>query len=124
MCSRFYSNWDIVGGGFQIQYDSHSSPCGNDINLVGPKGYLTSLRHPFHYFDNSDCVYTISVQKGTFIKITFMSFQIEWDSECKKDFLEIIDTNYQESPLPWKFCGNISDVPDTIQSSGNYVQIR
>ena len=53
-----------------------------------------------------------------------MDFQTEWDPECTKDFLEIRDGNNEESILPKKFCGNLSHVPDTVQSSGNYVQIR
>ena len=94
--------------------------CGG--KLTTPNGILTSPSYPNNYPDNADCVYTISQPTGTVIVLTFQSMNIEYESTCDFDYLEIRDGNSGDSPLLGKLCG--SDIPAPIQSSHNHVWMK
>ena len=87
-----------------------------------PNGALTSPYYPAPYPDGSDCTYTISQANGTYITLTILNFDIE--NNCANDYLEIRDGDWEKSLLIGKFCGNMNQIPKTIQSSHNHLWIR
>ena len=122
---RFSST--MPGQGFKMTYNVHNcdsatltctSVC-RDYNSTS--GTLTSPYYPAPYPDGSDCTYTISQASGATIALTILNFGIEDD--CANDFLEIRDGNSVESPLIGRFCGNINQIPETIESSQNHLWI-
>ena len=117
----------MPGQGFKMAYNVHNcdsatltctSVC-RDYN--SSSGTLTSPYYPAPYPDGSDCIYTISQASGATIALTILNFGIEDD--CANDFLEIRDGSSVESPLIGRFCGNINQIPETIQSSQNHLWI-
>ena len=121
---RFYSNWDVSARGFKLFYESMPLPCGPENNFVAPGGHLSSLRYPFNYVGNPDCIYRISFKNGTTIKITINDIQLKKTEQCSDSFLEIRDGKFNTSPLMNKLCGSTSDVPKVLQTAGPDVWIR
>ena len=126
--SRFRSDGSRNGPGFQLKYSvndvSQSSynigACGGSLTM--PNGTLTSPSYPDNYPDNADCVYTISQPNGTAIVLTFQSMDIEVESTCAYDYLEIRDGSSDGSPLLAKLCGK--ELPVPVQSTQNQVWLK
>ena len=123
---RFKSDYFYNGVGFKIKYQAHRplthGACGGFFE--SPSGVFMSPSYPNVYPDNSDCVYRISQQYGTFINLTVEIFDIEdddWD-DCSYDSLEIRDGATEESPMIGKFCG--TNIPSSLLSTGNSMWIR
>ena len=123
---RFYSSARYNGLGFQATYDAQACVANRCTSVCrdyrDKSGILTSPYYPVPYPDGADCTYTISQENGSYINFTFLNFDIE--PNCDNDFLEIRDGDSEESPLIGRFCGNVNQIPKTIQSSGNKIWIR
>ena len=102
------------------QWSYHIGACGGSFTT--PNGILTSPSYPDNYPNNADCVYTISQPTGTAIVLTFYSMDIEDDSSCDYDYLEIVDGSSADSPLLGKLCGR--EIPAPIQSTQNQVWMK
>ena len=124
--SRFYSNWDVSARGFRLVYESIPIPCGPETKFDAENGQLSSLRYPFNYIGNPDCIYRISLKNGTSVKISIMDIQLKKSQEgqCNESSLEIRDGKFHNSPLMKKLCGSIADVPPVLQASGPDIWIR
>ena len=68
------------------------------------------------YQNNMDCQLKIQFAEGQRVSIQFSHFELEANSRCVWDWLEIRDGD--ENVLG-KFCGGRSQVPDFIQSNSN-----
>ena len=90
-----------------------------------PNGQLTSPYHPAPYPDSTECVYTISLQNGSYINLSLIDLHINDDldgyGDCK-DYLEIRDGKLKDSPLIGKFCDR--SYLTSIQSTKNFMWIR
>ena len=89
--------------------------CGGNFN--SSSGILTSPSYPNKYPENADCVYTISQEMGSYIKLVAMAMELENDVDC----LEVRDGDSDEAPLLGKFCGKM---PSTISSTQNNMWLR
>ena len=127
---RFHSDGGLNQNkpGFKLEYstinvsdwDQNLGACGGSFTTR--KGIMTSPLYPDYYPFNADCVYTISHPTGTVIVLSFHRMDIEYDSTCGYDYLEIRDGSSAASPLLDKLCGN--EIPAPIQSSQNQVWMR
>lgn len=70
-----------------------------DVHLAGPQcggqytsseGVVTSPGFPSPYTHESECVWTITVPAGDTITLTFTTIDIEFESTCDYDFVEVI----------------------------------
>ena len=129
--SRFKSNFLVNGPGFKIRFNSVTSSlneCGG--NFSEPHGVLTSPSYPNNYPSDTDCTYIISQPIDTFVNITILDLDTEYDSSLYTwcyDYLEIRDGNSDDSPLLGKLCGNntVNNLNDTtIISTQNQVWLR
>ena len=120
---RFYSGLRANGNGFQIQYKPLQlfKKCGG--NYSNASGVLSSPLHPYNYPDLVDCVYLISQPIGTYVKISFISMDIDCQG-TSTDFIGMRDGHHEDSPQIARFCGNGSNVPDFIQTTQNQMRIR
>ena len=96
-------------------------------------GILNSPYYPIRYTDGAECIYKISQNNSTYIKLTFSQLDVYND-----DILEIRDGSSEESPLIGKFSGalipenkvlgsyydNLPTVPSLIESTQNNMWIR
>ena len=94
--------------------------CGGSYNATN--GVIKSPSYPDRYPDNADCVYIISLQIGTLINLSTEIFDVEDDSQCSYDWLEIRDGSLEDSPIIGKFCG--TNMPSSIQSTQNNMWMR
>uniref|UniRef100_A0A669E0J6 Cubilin n=1 Tax=Oreochromis niloticus TaxID=8128 RepID=A0A669E0J6_ORENI len=79
------------------------SGCGGD--LVMETGAFNSPNYPDAYPPNVECVWTIRSSPGNRIQLSFITFQLQGDSDCQNDYLEIREGN-ATGPLVDRFCGN------------------
>ena len=83
-----------------------------------PGTTIISPNHPNDYNNNMDCQTTIRFSAGERISIQFLAFDIEENSECVWDWLEIRDGDSADSSLLGsKLCGDTN--PDPIESTSN-----
>ena len=62
-------------------------------------------------------LWSLSVEPGTQLKLTFESFSLEADDDCSYDYVEVSFDGYSE-----KFCGD--SIPPSITSSGNSMTVK
>jgi len=68
------------------------------------------------YDDNEDFTMTfLPVQTGDKVRITFSSFNVEWESSCDYDWLKIYDGPTASSPLIGTYCG--TDSPGEVTAT-------
>ena len=94
--------------------------CG--AKFTTENGILTSPSYPEKYRENEDCYYTIIQPNGTLVEITITRIDIEFQSTCDWDYLQIRDGGSEESEELIKLCGD--EVPNPIQTTQNEVWIR
>ncbi|XP_078384782.1 cubilin-like [Oculina patagonica] len=86
--------------------------CGSVVNNT-----LKSPGYPGYYPSDMDCNYTVPIPRGMGLKIIFDEFDVEFDSSCYYDYLEITNENSQKFGV---FCGErFEDVTVT----GSYAQL-
>ena len=86
----------------QFYYQSHAFTelenwgCGEETEFSAPNGVLTSHDWPNNYTNNLDCEYTISVgeDSGSLVMISFTHFDVEYESECDYDYVEVKQLNF------------------------------
>lgn len=108
--------------GYKLQPDGKSCHfiCDNQI-IQSRRGEITSPEYPQKYPQNSDCDWTITVEKGYQITLTFLEFDIEEhpDVVCPYDYLKI---NAGQKRKYGPYCGK--KLPRNITSSGNYIHME
>ena len=72
-----------------IRFFLHRVECGGTFN--GTSGNLTSPNYPGTYPNKAKCDYTIIVPFGYTMELKLNSLDIEFDSNCDYDFMEIFD---------------------------------
>ncbi|CAL1537017.1 unnamed protein product [Lymnaea stagnalis] len=105
------------GSGFTARYVTE---CGGEIS--SGEGVLASPTYNDKYLPNLDCSWTIKVDPGYLIILSFESFDLEDDLNCAFDYLEIMEGSKETDPLIGKYCG--LSYPKKIQSTGNQLFIR
>lgn len=126
-CDHYCHNY--IGGyycsckaGYRKQTDGKSCNivCDNK-QLTSRRGHIYSPEYPQRYPKNADCDWTIRVDRGYSITLTFLEFDVEDhpDVLCPYDYVRVSDGRKREiTPL----CGKT--LPQNITSSGNYLHIE
>lgn len=95
--------------------------CGGQ--LISPDGIIQSPNYPLAYPPLSNCQWTIQVERNHKILLDFIRFDLENNSNCLTDYVEIRDGLHETSRLIGKFCDDRLR-PNRIQSSSNEMYIR
>merc|ERR1712062_156469 len=80
------------------------------------QGEIQSPNYPAAYPNNLDKTWNLEVAPGQRIKLTFESFDLEADSHCRYDYVQISHGSFQQ-----KYCG--SSKPSPIISLGNTMTV-
>ncbi|XP_066485218.1 cubilin [Tiliqua scincoides] len=112
-----FSASSVTNLGFMAVYKSLDAACGG--TLTEPGGSIASPSYLTTYPHGVKCIWTILVQPGYLIRLTFTSFNLEFDYNCNKDYLEIYD-NITMTRLG-RYCGR--SVPPSMTSSGNTLML-
>uniref|UniRef100_A0A8C3CRJ2 Cubilin n=1 Tax=Cairina moschata TaxID=8855 RepID=A0A8C3CRJ2_CAIMO len=103
--------------GFRAEYWPLDIVCGE--SLTGQEGTITSPGHPDVYPHGINCTWTINIQPGYLIRLTFTSFNLAFDYYCRNDYLEIYDNSTVQKL--GRYCGR--SIPPSLTSGGNMMTL-
>ncbi|BHF63125.1 Bone morphoproteintic protein 1 [Sparganum proliferum] len=90
--------------------------------IKADNGNISSPDYPNNYPPNSKCIWRIEVSVGFSVLLTFESFDLEEETDCLFDYLEIFDGSSECSPMLRKLCG--SRIPTAVASSKNTMTVK
>lgn len=97
----------------------------SNTNLVSCTGTYRDPGGASNYLNNQDFTQTISPSSaGNYIVLTFSSFDIESNTGCTWDYLEIYDGPSTAFPLLGRFCGTTIPGPFNATSSGGELTLK
>ncbi|XP_026062620.1 procollagen C-endopeptidase enhancer 2-like isoform X2 [Carassius auratus] len=92
--------------------------CGG--NLTGDTGLIGSQGYPGVYPPNNKCVWRITVPQGRVVSLLFRALDLESDSLCRYDFVDVYDGHINGQRLG-RFCGTTK--PGALVTNGNKMQV-
>lgn len=98
-------------------YPNTNLSCGGF--LTQPSGSFSSPSYPSNYPNNARCVWDIEVQNNDLVTVIFRDVQFE--SGCYHDYIEVYDGPYQSSPLLARVCDGSRG---SFTSSSNFMSVR
>ena len=97
------------------------SPYDTEVSIPGIT--IVSPNYPSNYDNYQDCNITLRFAQGQKISLQFLAFEIEPQSDCLFDYLNIYDgPNSSSSLIGSKLCGQT--IPDSVKSTGNTMHIH
>ncbi|XP_028277063.1 procollagen C-endopeptidase enhancer a [Parambassis ranga] len=105
------------------QQTNHSRPvfhCGGD--LVTDSGFVGSEGFPSFYKPNSKCTWRITVPEGNVVMLSFRIFDLEADSQCRYDYLDVYNGHSNLVQKLGRFCGTFR--PGTLISTTNTMMLE
>ncbi|XP_069556740.1 procollagen C-endopeptidase enhancer a [Brachyistius frenatus] len=110
-------------GWTKAQQTNHSRPvfyCGGD--LVSDSGFVGSEGFPSFYKPNSKCTWHITVPEGNVVTLSFRIFDLEADSQCRYDYLDVYNGQSNLVQKLGRFCGTFR--PGTLISTTNTMMLE
>ncbi|XP_059471095.1 cubilin-like [Neocloeon triangulifer] len=104
---------------FKIKYES---VCG--AVLTEASGMFSSPNYPDNYPNSNTCVFKIEQPLHKSIILDFLDFELEHQTNCGQDYVEIRDGDDENSQLIGRFCGLISRKPPVTFSTRNHLWIK
>ncbi|AWP13621.1 putative tumor necrosis factor-inducible 6 protein [Scophthalmus maximus] len=101
-------------------YNPDSKECGGvqtDLQKT-----IQSPGFPDEYEDEQICSWHIRVPRDQRIHLHFLEFDVEDDTSCLADYLEVYDSYDDVSGFVGRFCGDY--LPDDIISTGNVMTLK
>ncbi|RUS68497.1 hypothetical protein EGW08_023741, partial [Elysia chlorotica] len=115
---EFESNSNVTAPGYRASW---AAACGGVLS--GNNGTITSPDYPHDYRNNARCVWSITVEPGKVIQLTFHQFAVEeWDDICDTDWVLIYDDDTSRANPLRKKCG--FSIPKPIRSNGNQMFVE
>ena len=117
---RFVTDSSIAHIGFRLEWVSVG--CGGDfVNKLF--GELSSPNYPYGYPHNTECLWHIQVPDNYSIQLTLDEFDIEADSGCSFDYMNVYGGPDETSPLLLNQCHRTQE-QKTISSMGQTMTIK
>ncbi|KAF6722152.1 Cubilin [Oryzias melastigma] len=113
---NFITDHSVSRKGFRAVYSASTSSCGGD--MVMQSGAFNSPNYPDAYPPNLECVWTIRSSPGNRVQLSFITFNLQGDSSCDNDYLEIREGN-STGALVGRFCG--SSLPSNYTSVSGHI---
>ncbi|XP_054685520.1 tumor necrosis factor-inducible gene 6 protein isoform X2 [Grus americana] len=101
-------------------YNPNGKECGGVF--TDSKHVFKSPGYPNEYENDQICYWHIRVKYGQRIHLQFLEFDVEDDTACMADFLEIYDSYDDINGFVGRFCGD--ELPDDIISTGNVMTLK
>ncbi|XP_015810319.3 cubilin [Nothobranchius furzeri] len=114
---QFVSDQSVSGAGFRAIF-SHLY----GVDVTGESGQIASPLYPRFYPNNADYRWTITVEGGSYVQISFLDMDIEDLYDCYYDQLKIFDGPDVHHYSLGTFCG--LNLPGPIRSSGSTVTLQ
>uniref|UniRef100_A0A3B5BET6 TNF alpha induced protein 6 n=1 Tax=Stegastes partitus TaxID=144197 RepID=A0A3B5BET6_9TELE len=90
--------------------------------LTEQQKVIQSPGFPDEYQDEQICYWHIRVRLGQRIRLNFLEFDVEDDTACLADYLEVYDSYDDVSGFAGRFCGDY--LPDDMISTGNVMTLK
>jgi len=97
----FHTDGSVTRQGFSLHYEAVVD-CG-EVNIAVGNGYLQSIGYPGDYPNNVNCTYTLTAEEGMEIRVIIEDFDLENDTACDYDSLELSDASGYSTG---KMCGD------------------
>ncbi|XP_029028659.1 procollagen C-endopeptidase enhancer a [Betta splendens] len=110
-------------GWTEAQQTNYTRPvfhCGGD--LEADQGFVGSEGFPSFYKPNSKCRWRITVPEGNVVTLSFRIFDLEADSQCRYDYLDVYNGHSNLVQKLGRFCGTFR--PGTIISTTNTMMLE
>lgn len=117
----FYSDASVQRKGFHA---THTTVCGGHLFASEQQTMLYShARYGDQNYENKlECDWVIEAREGYKIAFYFNAFEIEDETDCGYDNVEIFDGLHDTDTLIGRYCG--SNVPPEISSTGRHLLVR
>jgi len=92
------------------------------FTVRGSGGIIKTPNYPNNYSINKICTWTIKVGTNEEVELEFQRVDLEGDSSCRYDYIEVRDGDNEYAAIKEKFCGNT--VPEVIKSSGDALYVE
>ncbi|XP_051566635.1 procollagen C-endopeptidase enhancer 2-like [Myxocyprinus asiaticus] len=109
-----------VHGQSQTNFTRPIFLCGG--HLVTDSGFVASEGFPSHYKPNSKCTWYITVPEGHVVMLQFRIFDLEADSICRYDYLDIYNGHSYTMQKLGRFCGTFR--PGALISTSNTMMLE
>uniref|UniRef100_A0A8C5HBT0 Metalloendopeptidase n=1 Tax=Gouania willdenowi TaxID=441366 RepID=A0A8C5HBT0_GOUWI len=121
MFLRFSSDNSVQKGGFEASYKAE---CGGSLKAeVKTKDLYSHAQFgDNNYPGGSDCLWVVTAEKGYGVEIIFQVFEVEEETDCGYDFVELYDGADTKSPRLGRYCG--SGAPEEIYSAGDAIVLK
>ncbi|KAM3913712.1 tolloid-like protein 2 [Leptodactylus fuscus] len=121
MFMRFYSDASVQRKGFQAKY---STECGGRLKAeIQTKDVYSHAQYgDNNYPVQANCDWVIVAEDGYGVELIFETFEMEEESDCGYDYMEIYDGYDSTAPRLARYCG--SGPPEEIYSAGDSIMIR
>ncbi|XP_028815099.1 cubilin [Denticeps clupeoides] len=120
MYIRFQTDASVSNHGFTAEYSSVAEGCGD--TLTEPSGTFNSPGHPSPYPHGTNCTWYISVAPGNIIRLSFITFNLEFHFNCNYDYVEVYDNGtVQTGTLLGRYCGR--SAPPSLTSSDSLMTV-
>ncbi|XP_034746288.1 procollagen C-endopeptidase enhancer a [Etheostoma cragini] len=104
----------------QSNYTRPVFHCGGD--LVTDSGFIGSEGFPSFYKPNSKCIWRITVPEGNVVMLSFRIFDLEADSQCLYDYLDVYNGHSNLVQKLGRFCGTFR--PGALISTTNTMMLE
>uniref|UniRef100_A0A8C0KZL2 Metalloendopeptidase n=1 Tax=Canis lupus dingo TaxID=286419 RepID=A0A8C0KZL2_CANLU len=121
MFLRFYSDNSVQRKGFQA---SHSTECGGQVRAeVKTKDLYSHAQFgDNNYPGGVDCEWVIVAEEGYGVELVFQTFEVEEETDCGYDYMELFDGYDSTAPRLGRYCG--SGPPEEVYSAGDSVLVK
>ncbi|XP_030896466.1 bone morphogenetic protein 1-like isoform X1 [Leptonychotes weddellii] len=105
MFLRFYSDNSVQRKGFQA---SHSTECGGQVRAeVKTKDLYSHAQFgDNNYPGGVDCEWVIVAEEGYGVELVFQTFEVEEETDCGYDYMELFDGYDGTAPRLGRYCGS------------------
>ncbi|KAL2094551.1 hypothetical protein ACEWY4_009270 [Coilia grayii] len=113
----------LMFGWVQGQTSNSSRPvfhCGGNVD--GESGFVGSEGFPAFYKPDSKCTWYITVPEGNVVMLTFRIFDLEADSLCRYDYLDVYNGHSNMVEKLGRFCGTFR--PGALMSTSNTMMLE
>lgn len=115
----------LAGGGAQgVVADLVPAECGGQVRAdVKTKDLYSHAQFgDNNYPGGVDCEWVIVAEEGYGVELVFQTFEVEEESDCGYDYMELFDGYDSTAPRLGRYCG--SGPPEEVYSAGDSVLVR
>ncbi|XP_064643493.1 cubilin-like [Lineus longissimus] len=116
---KFISDYSLAGTGFRLEWLTDG--CG--ANLRGRTGTFQTPNYPNPYPVYKECIWTIEVDPGQRVELTFEDLDIATTADCQSGSVEVFGGPDQLAPSLTKLCHTTTKA-QKVTSTGNNIFVR